>query len=90
MLTTLPSAHCLDIVRQQLMCTVDIGVLGQVWFQPSMSEYPEAYVDFNTKHVCRDFDAVRNWALEHQIPKDTPRDFLEPPKEGDRIFYTIP
>lgn len=90
MLTLLPSAHCLDIIRQQLMCNVDIGVLGQVWFQPSMAEYPEAYVDFNTKHVCRDFDAVRKWALEHQIPEGTPDDFLEPPKEGDRIYRTIP
>lgn len=24
------TAHCLNILRQQLMCTVDIGVLGQI------------------------------------------------------------
>jgi hypothetical protein len=83
-------AHCLDIIRQQLMCTVDIGVLGQVWFQPASAEYPEAYVDFNTKHVCRDFDAVRRWAEERQIPEQIPEDFLEPPREGDRIYNKIP
>ncbi|KAJ8060844.1 hypothetical protein OCU04_009928 [Sclerotinia nivalis] len=54
-------SHCLDLLRQQLMCTVDIGVMGQVWVHP---ETPEAYVDFNTKHRCRDFDAVRDWAKE--------------------------
>lgn len=84
------SAHCLDIIRQQLMCTVDIGVLGQVWFQPASAEYPEAYVDFNTEHVCRNFDAVRQWAEEHQVPERTQQDFLEPPKKGDRIYSKIP
>jgi Mycotoxin biosynthesis protein UstYa len=69
------------------MCTVDIGVLGQVWLYP---QAPEAYVDFNTRHKCRNFDAVRQWAEEHQMPKDIPRDFLERPKAGDRIYAEIP
>ncbi|KAF1911109.1 tat pathway signal sequence [Ampelomyces quisqualis] len=83
--------HCLDIIRQQLMCTVDVGVLGQVWYQPPGSS-PEAFVDFNTVHKCRNFDAVRDWAEKHQLPdaKDCPIDYLELPKEGDRIFHTVP
>ena len=24
--------QCLDILRQQLMCTVDIGIMGQIWY----------------------------------------------------------
>ncbi|KAJ4987024.1 tat pathway signal sequence [Stagonosporopsis vannaccii] len=83
--------HCLDILRQQLMCTVDIGVLGQVWYQPS--EKPaQAFVDFNTMHTCRNFETIRDWAKEHQLPnaKDTPGDFLEPPRAGDRIWSEVP
>ncbi|ESZ95791.1 tat pathway signal sequence [Sclerotinia borealis F-4128] len=80
-------SHCLDIIRQQLMCTVDIGVMGQVWVHP---EAPEAYVDFNTKHRCRDFDAVRDWAEEQQMPADLPDDFLQPPKAGDKIYSDYP
>lgn len=72
------------------MCTVDIGVMGQVWFQPPMSEYPETYVDFNTQHVCRNFENVRKWAEDHQIPADIPDGFLEAPSEGDRVYHTIP
>jgi hypothetical protein len=72
------------------MCSVDVGVLGQVWFQPGSAEEPEAYVDFNTEHVCRNFEAVRAWAEQHQIPATVPSDFLEPPKEGDRIYHKIP
>lgn len=37
--------HCLDILRQQLMCSVDTGVLGQVWWDP---QSPKTFVDFNT------------------------------------------
>ncbi|KAJ4408288.1 hypothetical protein N0V91_003292 [Didymella pomorum] len=81
--------HCLDIIRQQLMCNVDIGVLGQVWYQPPNSPI-EPFVDFNTVHTCRNFDAVRDWAEKHQLPKDTPDDYLEGPKEGDRIYLEIP
>ncbi|RMD43379.1 hypothetical protein DV735_g1695, partial [Chaetothyriales sp. CBS 134920] len=79
--------HCLDILRQQLMCAVDVGVLGQVWWNRTG---PTAYVDFNTKHTCRNFEAIRQWAKIHQLPKDVPEDFLEPPKMGDRIYASIP
>ncbi|OCL09382.1 hypothetical protein AOQ84DRAFT_291351 [Glonium stellatum] len=85
--------HCLDIIRQQLMCTVDIGVLGQVWFQPPSSPFAEPYVDFNTRHKCRNFDAVRAWAEAHQIPPPEAvnmEEFYEEPKEGDTIYTAIP
>ncbi|PMD40559.1 hypothetical protein L207DRAFT_544008 [Hyaloscypha variabilis F] len=81
------ASHCLDIVRQQLMCTVDVEVLGQVWIHP---EEPEAYVDFNTKHMCRDFEAVRSWAEERQMPEVVPEDWLQPPELGDRIYEEMP
>lgn len=82
------SAHCMDIIRQQLMCTVDLGVLGQIWLYP---QSPRAFVDFNTNHKCRNFDDVRRWAEEHQLPSQgIPKDFLAPPKEGDRVYAEIP
>ncbi|KAF2799287.1 hypothetical protein K505DRAFT_389731 [Melanomma pulvis-pyrius CBS 109.77] len=84
--------HCLDILRQQLMCTVDVGVLGQVWYQPGRKDQVEPFVDFNTMHKCRNFDAIRDWAERHQLPdqEHTPIDFLELPKEGDKIYLDVP
>ncbi|KAL1629125.1 hypothetical protein SLS56_005568 [Neofusicoccum ribis] len=82
-------SHCLDIIRQQLMCTVDTGVLGQVWFQPSSAPL-EAFVDFNTRHKCRNYDAIRAWAEERQIPAAVPDDFLQPPSPGDTVYTAIP
>jgi hypothetical protein len=71
------------------MCTVDIGVLGQVWIHPKT---PSPYVDFNTKHKCRDFDTIRRWAEERQVasPDQVPNDWLDPPKIGDRIYEEMP
>lgn len=34
-LQLIAKAHCLDILRQQLMCTVDVGMLGQIWYVTS-------------------------------------------------------
>ena len=79
-------AHCLDILRQQLMCTVDIGVLGQVWWN---KDTPTAFPDFNTQHKCRNFDQIRQWAEEHQAPLDLPPDYLEPPDMED-VYPVVP
>jgi hypothetical protein len=46
------------------MCNVDTGVLGQVWVDP---EKPNAFPDFNTRHMCKDYDAVRRWAKDLQV-----------------------
>ncbi|KAF2159758.1 hypothetical protein M409DRAFT_37860 [Zasmidium cellare ATCC 36951] len=83
-------SHCLDIIRQQLMCTVDIGVLGQVWYKNEGDEYPKAFVDFNTNHVCRNYDDIRKWAEDRQLPDDVPEDYLQPPNPGDRIYNGVP
>ncbi|KAI9775597.1 MAG: hypothetical protein M1839_000998 [Geoglossum umbratile] len=79
-------SHCLDILRQQLMCTVDVAVLGQVWWN---KQRPLAYPDFNTVHKCRNFDGVRRWAEAHQAPADVPPDFLKPPADRD-VYAEIP
>ncbi|TVY52938.1 Oxidase ustYa [Lachnellula cervina] len=79
--------HCMDIIRQQLMCMPDTGILGQVWWDPAA---PKAFVDFNTEHKCKNFDAIRQWAQDRQIPEQVADDFLQPPKEGDTIYEEIP
>jgi hypothetical protein len=79
--------HCMDIIRQQLMCRADVGVFGQVWTQP---EDPKPFVDFNTKHKCVNYDAIRGWAEERQLPENVPEDFLEPPNSDSVIYPGTP
>jgi len=78
--------HCLDIIRQQLMCHVDTGVLGQIWWN---QERPQAYPDFNTAHQCRNFESVRRWAEMHQAPVDVEVDYLARPVRED-VLESIP
>jgi hypothetical protein len=57
-------AHCLDTVRQVLMCNVDTSILGQVWVN---SDKPTAFPDFNTRHMCKNFDAIKAWAGKVEV-----------------------
>jgi len=87
------TTHCLDILRQVLMCTPDVGVLGQVWWQPATEADPVPFVDFNTKHRCRDYEAIRAWAEAHQLPPEKAVDmskFYELPKPGDQVYAEMP
>jgi len=61
---------------------MDIGVFGSVWVNKTS---PQPFVDFNTKHVCRNFEAIRSWAEQHQYPKDAPDDYLEIPGPDDDV-----
>lgn len=86
------TTHCLDMLRQVLMCKPDIGVLGQVWWKPKDNAHPMAFVDFNTKHRCRDYEGVRRWAEVHQMPPEEEVDmsrFYEQPKP-EYVYPAIP
>lgn len=45
------------------------------------SAVPNAFPDFKTVHKCKNFDAIREYALAIQAPEDggVPPDFLKPP-----------
>jgi len=49
-------------------------------------------LDFNTVHMCRDFEAVRKWAEDRQLPfsEELPDDWLERPRKGDRVYEKMP
>ncbi|CAK7237255.1 hypothetical protein SCUCBS95973_009899 [Sporothrix curviconia] len=81
-------SHCVDILRQVLMCNVDTGVLGQVWYDPAQ---PAAFPDFHTTHVCKNYDAVRRWAEQLQAPPvdQLPPDYLQPARP-DAIWPSTP
>lgn len=80
--------HCLDTIRQVLMCNVDTAVLGQVW---ASKDDPIAFPDFNTRHMCKNYEAVREWAEKLQAPPndELPPDFLLIPT-AEQILPKIP
>lgn len=57
-------AHCLDTVRQVLMCNVDTAVLGMRWDDDGeLFGFP----DFKTTHKCKNLDDVLDWAEKLQV-----------------------
>lgn len=54
----------MDVLRQQLQCSADIGLVGYNWVKGMERPVP----DFNNVHRCRDFDAIRAWDIAHELP----------------------
>ncbi|QDS71426.1 hypothetical protein FKW77_003430 [Venturia effusa] len=55
--------HCLEVLRMNIQCTVDVGLFTFYMLPGDPLPWPE----LNSWHTCRNFDAVRDWALEHSV-----------------------
>ncbi|KAF7168197.1 hypothetical protein CNMCM5623_001267 [Aspergillus felis] len=54
--------HCIEMIRQSLMCSADITVDVWAWNE----EKQMVTVRADNMHTCRDFEAIRQWALERE------------------------
>ena len=54
--------HCLEMLRQTLMCNADTTLLFFRWVE----ERDEPWPDFNTIHQCRNFESLLTWGKKHQ------------------------
>ncbi|KAJ6602801.1 hypothetical protein DFH09DRAFT_1301805 [Mycena vulgaris] len=55
--------HCIEMIRSNLMCASDVGLITYEWVQNWTMPYP----DFNTVHQCRDFDAIMDWQQANAV-----------------------
>ncbi|KAG2031721.1 hypothetical protein BDR03DRAFT_972024 [Suillus americanus] len=55
--------HCIEMLRQNLMCRGDVTMLTYDWVEGVQDPFP----NFNTPHRCRNFEKVLNWADEHHV-----------------------
>ncbi|KAI1368518.1 hypothetical protein F5Y08DRAFT_267010 [Xylaria arbuscula] len=57
--------HCIDALRQFVMCQGDVGVFS--------FNYPfndgDPWPDYSTPHTCRNFESIRQWAVDHTVPR---------------------
>ncbi|KAI5865342.1 hypothetical protein GGS23DRAFT_618392 [Durotheca rogersii] len=58
--------HCVDHIRQSIMCSADTAVLTFARQTPNGRAKAVAEV----LHGCRDFEAIQRWALQRQIPAE--------------------
>ncbi|KAI0514737.1 hypothetical protein F5B22DRAFT_610544 [Xylaria bambusicola] len=58
--------HCINSLRMVLQCTADVSP----FLIKSDPKRPLGIdPDFNSQHKCRDFEAIRKWAREHQLDR---------------------
>lgn len=55
--------HCIDSVRQSLMCSSDISVIVWQWNEKFQTNTPKG----NVAHTCRKYDKVLEWAKEREF-----------------------
>ncbi|KAG1895122.1 uncharacterized protein F5891DRAFT_1281289 [Suillus fuscotomentosus] len=57
--------HCIEILRQNIMCRGDVTILTYDWVEGVEDPFP----NFNTPHRCRnfEFEKVVNWVDEHCV-----------------------
>jgi hypothetical protein len=58
--------HCIDSIRQSLMCMSDISVIVWQWDTRDLKAKPVG----NIAHTCRNFDAIREWAFDRRLVED--------------------
>ncbi|QLI69052.1 Oxidase ustYa [Metarhizium brunneum] len=63
--------HCIDALRQSLMCSADVTPIPWKWWE----EDHEAKAVAEIAHTCRNFEDIRVWAKENQV------------KDFDRTIY---
>jgi hypothetical protein len=68
--------HCVNALRQSIMCHGDVSVLVWQWFEPPneledpFNELrPRHYPFTNVQHTCRNFDKISDWAKSRRPVK---------------------
>jgi len=58
--------HCIEVLRQSVMCHADISLLTWKW--ADVQEPP--FADFHIKHECRNWDNILEWTKQHQAAEE--------------------
>lgn len=58
-----PLDHCVEILRQRLMCMPDLQIYTYHW--ESNTDLP--FADLRTNHQCVDWNRFDRWAEEHAV-----------------------
>ena len=70
--------HCVEVLRQRLMCNPDLNIYGYYW----VSRHDQAWANLKTSHRCINWDLFHKWSQANLMrtlpPKTKP--------EGSEVF----
>ncbi|KAG2349828.1 hypothetical protein BDR05DRAFT_994816 [Suillus weaverae] len=55
--------HCVEILRQVIMCRSDVTMVTYDWVEGLDDPYP----NFNVPHQCRDLEKILDWVEGHRV-----------------------
>ncbi len=58
--------HCYEQLRQSLQCSSDISTIYWEWSEKKQKMFGNVH----TTHTCRNFEKIRDWAVEHHATTD--------------------
>lgn len=58
-----PLDHCVDMLRQHILCNADVGLVTNDWVKGHKTPYP----DFSNWHRCRDVEKIWEWNEKHSV-----------------------
>ncbi|KAK4158886.1 hypothetical protein QBC43DRAFT_348319 [Cladorrhinum sp. PSN259] len=66
--------HCIDSIRQNLMCNADISMMGFRWVNDSLEPKP----NFRGQHECVNWERIEEWASERSFNPDDKANLRDP------------
>ena len=77
-------AHCIDAIRQSLMCAADITPYTWTW-EPAIGTYRN---QVKNPHTCRNWEVLHEWVRENTKFEQFDFDFHEPNDPLDPSTWT--
>ncbi|PQE26945.1 tat pathway signal sequence protein [Rutstroemia sp. NJR-2017a BVV2] len=73
--------HCIEQIRQSLMCSGDLSILTYNWVKGERMPKP----NFKTVHACQNWDHMVGWARENSVEHLI--QYIRRPKEGLELIH---
>ncbi|EOD45791.1 putative tat pathway signal sequence protein [Neofusicoccum parvum UCRNP2] len=77
--------HCMDVLRQNIMCHADVEVITYDWRETQLHPFP----NFGINKKCRDFNAVLEWQERTKL-QDARRHWYAFKKPDDAVQLPPP
>ena len=74
--------HCVEILRQTLMCHGDMSLLTYNWVQGRDVPYP----NFNTVHTCKKWETLTRWNMQRHAAAAVGEEEYRPPMKPEGVL----
>lgn len=79
-LTFIRTDHCIDMLRQVIMCKADITLMTYSW----LPDFPGPWPNFNVEHECVNWESIQQWSKSRAIDVFNPK-YLQHPTLGQWV-----